>query len=164
LEYAVSKDPNNANDSTNSIVEELESITSLLDEIEFDCVKLNAGDIEEQIPTLSHIIEESSKVTTKHDNMMVAQSLFPTDNETAEQVIPTLTQAIAPAKTKNDEEQLILPPVEELDAELAQSQAPTEPTPTLAAQQIEDAVRQCLIELEPIVRERITQILAKNSH
>ena len=160
----MSKDPNNANDSTNSIVEELESITSLLDEIEFDCEKLNAGDSEEEIPTLSHIIEESSKVTTKHDNMMVAQPLFPTDNETTEQAIPILTQALAPTKTKNNEEQLILPPVEELDAELAQGQAPTEPTPIVTAQQIEDAVRQCLIELEPIVRERITQILTKNSH
>jgi hypothetical protein len=160
----VSKDPNNANNSTNSIVEELESITSLLDEIEIDCAKLNAGDSEEEIPTLSHIIEESITVTTKHDNMMVAQLLFPTDNETTEQTIPTLTHALAPAKTKNDEEQLILPPVEELDAELAQSQAPTQPRPIVAAQQIEDAVRQCLIELEPIVRERITQILGKKSH
>ena len=160
----MSKDPNSANNSTNSIVEELESITSLLDEIEIDCAKLNASDSEEEIPTLSHIIEGSITVTTTHDNMMVAQSLFSTENETAEQAIPTLTHTLAPAKTKNNEEQLILPPVEELDAELAKNQAPTEPAPIVTAQQVEDAVRQCLIELEPIVRERITQILSRNSH
>jgi hypothetical protein len=157
----VSKALNNANNSTDSIVKELKSITSLLDEIETDCSKLNDDD---EIPTLSRIIEESSNVMTKYGTKMVAQSLFPTDNETTEQTIPTLTQALASAKTKVNEEQLILPPVEELDAELAQSQVPTEPTSIVAAQQIEDAVRQCLIELEPIVRERITQILAKNSH
>jgi hypothetical protein len=162
LEYAVSKALNNANNSTDSIVKELKSITSLLDEIETDCSKLNDDD--DEIPTLSRIIEESSNVMTKYGTKMVAQSLFPTDNETTEQTIPTLTQALASAKTKVNEEQLILPPVEELDAELAQSQVPTEPTSIVAAQQIEDAVRQCLIELEPIVRERITQILAKNSH
>jgi hypothetical protein len=161
LEYAVPKDPNNANNSTDSIIEELKSITFLLDQIETDCAKLND---DEEIPTLSHIIEESSTVMTKHDTMMVAQSLFPADNETTGQAIPTLTQTLAPARTKVNEQQLTLPPVEELDAELAQSQASIEPTPIVAAQQIEEAVRQCLIELEPIVRERITRILAKNSH
>ena len=161
MEYAVSKDPNNANNSTDSIIEELKSITFLLDQIETDCAKLNN---DEEIPTLSHIIEESSTEMTKHDTMMIAQSLFPTDDETTEQVIPTLTQALPTAKTKIDEEQLILPPVEELDAELAQSQPPTMSTPTVIAAQIEDAVKQCMIELEPIVREKITKILAKNNH
>jgi hypothetical protein len=157
----VSNDRNNANNSTNSIVEELESITSLLDEIETDCAKLSDGD--EEIPTLSHIIEESSTVTTKHDNTMVAQSLFPNDDDTTEQVIPTLTQALVTAKTKVDEEQLILPPVVELDAELAMSQPSIESTLTVEAQQIEEAVKQCMIELEPIVREKITKILTKNN-
>jgi hypothetical protein len=158
----VSNDRNNANNSTNSIVEELESITSLLDEIETDCA--NLSDSDEEIPTLSHIIEESSTVTTKHDNTMIAQSLFPNDDDTTEQVIPTLTQALVTAKTKVDEEQLILPPVVELDAELAMSQPSIESTPTVDAEQIEDAVKQCMIELEPIVREKITQILTKNNN
>jgi hypothetical protein len=158
----VSNCRNNANNSTNSIVEELESITSLLDEIETDCANLSDGD--EKIPTLSHIIEESSTVTTKHDNTMVAQSLFPNDDDTTEQVIPTLTQALVTAKTKVDEEQLILPPVEELDAELALSQPPIEPAPTVDVEQIEEAVKQCMIELEPIVREKITKILTKNNN
>jgi hypothetical protein len=157
----VSNDRNNANKSTNSIVEELESITSLLDEIETDCANLSDGD--EEIPTLSHIIEEPSTVTTKYDNTMVAQSLFPNDDDTTEQVIPTLTQALVTAKTKVDEEQLILPPVVELDAELALGQPSIEPIPTVDAQQIEEAVKQCMIELEPIVREKITKILTKNN-
>ncbi|MFQ3322677.1 MAG: hemerythrin superfamily protein [Pseudomonadales bacterium] len=155
--------PSNANSSTKSIVEELESITSLLDEIEGDCAKLIDNNSEQEIPILSHIIEGSNTVTTKADNMMVAQSLFPTNDEMIEQVIPTLTQSLTAAKPKADEEQLILPPVEELDAELAQSQPPTEPIPLVTSQQIEDAVKQCMAELEPIVREKITKILAANN-
>jgi hemerythrin superfamily protein len=159
----VPNNPSNANSSTKSIVEELESITSLLDEIEGDCAKLIDNNSEQEIPILSHIIEGSNTVTTKADNMMVAQSLFPTNDEMIEQVIPTLTQSLTAAKPKADEEQLILPPVEELDAELAQSQPPTEPIPLVTSQQIEDAVKQCMAELEPIVREKITKILAANN-
>jgi hemerythrin superfamily protein len=159
----VPNSPSNANNSTKSIVEELESITSLLDEIEGDCAKLSDNSSEQEIPILSHIIEGSNTVTTKADKMMVAQSLFPTNDEMIEQVIPTLTQSLTTAKPKADEEQLILPPVEELDAELAQSQPPTEPIPLVTSPQIEDAVKQCMAELEPIVREKITKILAANN-
>jgi hemerythrin superfamily protein len=160
----VPNDPSNANNSTKSIVEELESITCLLDEIEGDCAKLSDNSREQEIPILSHIIEGSNTVTTKVDNMMVAQSLFPTNDETIDQVIPTLTQSLTTAKPKVEEEQLILPPVEELDAELAQSQHSTEQAPLVTPQQIEDAVKQCMAELEPIVREKITELLSTNNN
>ena len=155
----MSNNRNKASPSTNSIVKELESITSLLDEID----STNPCDGDEKIPTLSHIIEESSTVTTKHDNIMVAQSLFPNNDDTIEQAIPILTQAPVTAKTKIDEEQLILPPVEELDAELAISLPVIKPISAVDQQQIEQAVNQCMMELETIVREKITKILTKNN-
>jgi hemerythrin superfamily protein len=160
----VPNDPSNANNSTKSIVEELESITCLLDEIEGDCAKLSDNSREQEIPILSHIIEGSNTVTTKVDNMMVAQSLFPTNDETIDQAIPTLTQSLTTAKPKVNEEQLTLPPVEELDAELAQGQHSTEQAPSVTPQQIEDAVKQCMAELEPIVREKITELLSTNNN
>jgi hypothetical protein len=158
----VSNNHNNASTSTNSIVKELESITSLLDEIQIDYTDLCDGD--EKIPILSHIIEDSTTVTSKHDNMMVAQSLFPNDDAIIEQAIPTLTQALVTAKSIIDEEQLILPPVEELDAELAMTQPSVEPTSIVDSQQIEQAVKQCMMELETIVREKISKILTENNN
>lgn len=151
---------NKASTSMSSLVKELESITSLLDGA--NCERLSDSD--KNTPTLDHIIEEPSTVTTKQDHTMVAQSLFPNDDST-EQTIPTLTQTLVIPKTKVDEEQLVLPPVEELDAELAINQPTNALPPTMDIQQhIDQAVKQCMMELEPIVRDKIIKILTKDNN
>jgi hypothetical protein len=142
-----------------SLVKELESITSLLDGA--NCERLSDSD--KNTPTLDHIIEEPSTVTTKQDHTMVAQSLFPNDDST-EQTIPTLTQTLVIPKTKADEQQLVLPPVEELDAELAINQSTNSLKSTMEKQHIDQAVKQCMMELEPIVRDKIIKILTKNNN